>query len=261
MTFIQSCLIAFSMYSKIPVPQVTWEEKNMRYAFCFFPLIGIVIGAVVCGLDYVSQSFGLSSLFRASMLTVLPVIITGGIHLDGYCDTCDALSSYQPREKKLEILKDPHTGAFAIIKLGIYLVAYLGIASQLGTHEVTVMAGVFVLCRALSGLSVVTFPIAKNSGLASSFRNAAQKKIVILTMAVYIIAAGTYMIILDPVLGLSVLMISILVFLYYHHEACKQFGGITGDLAGWFLQKCEIYSLLVLAVMKGVLAYGVNHWW
>ena len=36
----------------------------------------------------------------------------------------------------------------------------------------------------------------------------------------------------------------------YHRVAVKQFGGITGDLAGWFLQKCEIWMLAALAVSQ-----------
>ena len=33
-----------AMYSKIPMPRVEWNEKNMKYAMCFFPLVGVVTG-------------------------------------------------------------------------------------------------------------------------------------------------------------------------------------------------------------------------
>lgn len=49
--------------------------------------------------------------------TVLPILLTGGIHMDGFMDTMDALHSYQDRERKLEILKDSHVGAFACLSL------------------------------------------------------------------------------------------------------------------------------------------------
>ena len=39
MSIINSFFIAFSMYSRIPVPRVDWEKENMRYAMCFFPVI------------------------------------------------------------------------------------------------------------------------------------------------------------------------------------------------------------------------------
>ena len=49
------------------------------------------------------------------------------IHMDGFLDTMDALNSYGSREKKLEILKDSRTGAFAVIGFGLYLVASLAL--------------------------------------------------------------------------------------------------------------------------------------
>ncbi|MGM9936265.1 MAG: adenosylcobinamide-GDP ribazoletransferase, partial [Candidatus Ornithomonoglobus sp.] len=44
---INSLIIAFSMYSRIPMPRVEWREESMKYVMCFFPLIGVIIGAVV----------------------------------------------------------------------------------------------------------------------------------------------------------------------------------------------------------------------
>ncbi len=98
MIVLQTIAVAFAMFSAIPVPQFDWNEKNMRYTMCAFPLIGAVIGAAcVCG------TLPLPGLAKAAGFALIPVWITGGIHLDGYADTCDALSSYGDREKKLEI--------------------------------------------------------------------------------------------------------------------------------------------------------------
>ena len=44
MRFFESLAIGVSMYSKIPMPRVEWNEKNMKYAMCFFPLVGVVTG-------------------------------------------------------------------------------------------------------------------------------------------------------------------------------------------------------------------------
>lgn len=66
----------------------------------------------------------------AGVMTLLPVLVNGGIHMDGFLDTMDALNSYGSREKKLEILKDSRTGAFAVIGFGLYLVASLALWSE-----------------------------------------------------------------------------------------------------------------------------------
>ena len=131
MYLLNSLAIAISMYSKIPVPNVEWNEKNMKYAMCFFPVVGAVIGIIqflIGGFLLMYTDCG--SLFFAVVMALIPVVITGGIHLDGYADTTDALSSYGEKEKKLEILKDPHTGAFAVIGLCVYFLADAALWSE-----------------------------------------------------------------------------------------------------------------------------------
>ena len=130
MNLIGSFVIAFSMYSRIPMPRMDWTEERMRYALCFFPLIGAVIGAVEIATFALCEILGAGVLFRTCLLTAVPLLITGGIHMDGYLDVTDARHSYGEREKKLAILKDPHTGAFAIIGLGLYLLLYAGAFSR-----------------------------------------------------------------------------------------------------------------------------------
>ena len=103
--------IAFAMFSKIPMPQAEWTKENMKYMFCFFPVIGAVIAAAVFALDWISRAIGITEGFRTVILVLVPVFITGGIHVDGLLDTADALSSWQERERRLEILKDSHAGA------------------------------------------------------------------------------------------------------------------------------------------------------
>ena len=127
MTALQTIAVAFAMFSALPMPQFDWNEKNMRYALCAFPLVGAVCGALWC----VCGVLPLPAAARAAGFCLVPVWVTGGIHLDGYADTCDALSSYGDREKKLEILKDPHCGAFAVIRLCSYFAAYLALCREL----------------------------------------------------------------------------------------------------------------------------------
>lgn len=96
---------------------------------------------------------------------------------DGYADTCDALSSYGDTAKKLEILKDPHCGAFAVIRLCSYFAAYFALCGCVAfTPRVGVLWTLALVGeRALSGLAVAAFPLAKNTGLAHTFATAADR--------------------------------------------------------------------------------------
>ena len=117
MSVIKSLILAFSMYSRIPVPHVWIEEKDMKYTFGFFPLVGVVIGALFSGWLIFARKFCIGTITSMCVSGVFLLLITGGIHIDGYMDTMDAVHSYGDREKKLEILKDSHIGAFAVIML------------------------------------------------------------------------------------------------------------------------------------------------
>lgn len=155
--------VAFAMYSKIPMPPADWEKENMKYALCFFPWVGLAVGAVSAVLFWLLQQIGAGSMLRAAVLTAVPVLVTGGIHLDGYLDTMDALSSWREKQRRLEILKDPHAGAFAIIMGCLYFVLYAGAAGELVWKIFPAYAFGFAVSRSFSGLSIAFFqmPIRK----------------------------------------------------------------------------------------------------
>lgn len=245
-----SMMIAFSMYSRIPVPQVQWTKERMKYAMCFFPLIGAVIGLLEYGAILLLRTLGFPFLEQI-LPVVIPVVVTGGIHMDGLLDVIDAKSSHGETEKKLEILKDPHTGAFAIIGCGIYFLLYLAFFMEMRPDMVPAFCITFVITRALSGLSVVTFPMAKKSGLAATFSDGAHKRVVGTVMALYlIISLPAVWLLTGATAALGVFVISFVVFLYYYHMAKREFGGITGDLAGYFLQILELALVMGLAILS-----------
>ena len=249
MNLFKSMAIAFAMYSKIPVPIFPWEEKNMKYAICFFPFVGAVIG----GLVYFWYSFcclkNISGILFAAVMTAIPVLISGGIHTDGFCDTIDALSSNQPRERKLEILKDSNAGAFAVIYCVMYYLLYFG-----GAHQFTQTANIipvcagFVISRCLSGLAVQNFKFAKKNSSAAAFKS--DKKIINAVLVLILIIAYLFVLSYGIKYGLACIAASILSFAYYRYMSYKQFGGITGDLAGFFVLICEIsvlYSAIIVS--------------
>ncbi len=254
--------IAFTMYSRIPVPEAKWTEENTSYAMCFFPFIGAVIGAATWGIfllkEYLSgRGFEFGNLFFTILMVMLPVMITGGIHLDGFLDTQDALASWQPREKRLEILKDPHAGSFAILSCGVYLLAYTGIYSALSKDSAGVAAISFFLSRTLSGLSVLTFPQARKEGggLCASFSAHAAKKACLAVLFGYLVILCFVLIAAGGYAGVSCLLAAGLMYGYYYRMCIKKFGGMTGDLAGYFLQMCELF-MAAAAVVTDVLVKG-----
>ena len=248
MTVLQTIAVAFAMFSAVPVPQFEWNGKNMRYALCAFPLVG-----TACGLCWlVLAVLPLPTFLRGACFCLTPVAVTGGIHLDGYADTCDALASYGDAVKKQEILKDPHCGAFAVIRLCAYFVFDLALCVTLTpSMKAVACAGLgFVLSRALSGWAIASLPLAKDTGLAHPFASAADKRTVGRILAVLAVVLAAVQIVIGGWAGLAMAGLAGLSLWRYAHVAAKQFGGISGDLAGWFLQICELWQLAALVACQ-----------
>ena len=252
MTFFETIAVAFAMFSAIPVPQPVWNQKNMRFALCAFPLIGVVIGVLCAVWAAFTEWIGAPVLLCGAGYCLIPILVTGGIHLDGYADTSDALSSYASPEKRQEILRDPHCGAFAVIRLMVYGIADFALCTALipSRQALICLGSMFVLSRLLSALALTMLPLAKNTGLAHTFATTADKQRVRIILVVFFLAVTAVLLFFGRLTGLLMLMTAALVCWRYRTVAVKIFGGVSGDLAGWFLQKAEIWMLTVLVFLQ-----------
>ena len=248
MQVIRSLCIAFSTYSRIPVPHVDWTEENRRYSMCFFPLIGAIIGLVLWGWLVVCDALGVGLLLRGVAAALLPLLITGGIHMDGFMDTSDALASWQPTEKRVEILKDSHAGAFAVMHCAGYLLLAAALYSEAGAPIGPLLGCVFILSRALSAWTLTVLKSARPHGMLDAFSQAAQKRLVLISGAVYCLFCLIVWILLGKWLALICAAAAALCLWAYRRMAYQKFGGVTGDLAGWYLQVTELALTAVIII-------------
>ncbi|MDO4789171.1 MAG: adenosylcobinamide-GDP ribazoletransferase [Johnsonella sp.] len=251
MNILRSLIMVFGMYSKIPMPKIEWEEKNMKYMMMLFPLVGLFEGLLFFGLWKILFFFKISEYLRAGLITVFPLLYTGGIHMDGFLDTSDALGSHLGRERKLDILKDCHIGGSALTAALVYIILYYSAALSLKEEaQIIILSLIFIISRAYSALSVLCFRNARGEGSLMQLRNASERAlscaILILIILIFSLAAALY----RPSIGI-VSSISLYICFYYNRLfVCRQFGGITGDIAGFFLQLAELVGILAIALVS-----------
>lgn len=167
--------------------------------------------------------------------------------MDGFCDVVDALSSYRTKEKRLEILKDPHIGAFAIIWVCAYMILGAGLLAQVGTTWGILLCGTgFVVSRALACFLAITLKSANRDGTLYAFTSTQQKGVVSSVLTVYLILGALTICILNLPAGLMVTGFSFFLTVWFVRMTDRQFGGMTGDMAGFYIQ---IYELMVFAVV------------
>ncbi len=249
MKWLDGLWIALSMYSVIPAPRRAWDEKGMGRALLWLPAVGVIIGGAL----FVWQRLcvrGIGIMLFSAVSTTLPALVTGGIHLDGYLDTVDALASQQDIEKRLQILKDARVGAFAVIYAGVYFLLSFGLFAQIGRGSALAVVCVgYAFSRSLAALTALRLKSARKDGLLVAFTKGYSGHMDIIIAAMF----AVLMVAVSPIVGGMALVLCVLWTLLYRRVAYAAFGGVTGDTTGFFLQICELLILLAACVGSVVL--------
>ena len=249
-----SFLLAFSIYSISPKAKVERSNENTKYILIFIPLVGAVIGFITAQWAVAYPYLCSYMILPAVVGAVLPSMLSGGSHLDGFFRTVDALCSHQPRERKLQILEDSHGGYYAIIVCVWYFMLAIGVWSEMPVDGWFVLAFGFVVSRALYGYSILALKHAKESKCSIYVPEGTLKIAESFVMLVYVLVCGWLMIFLNPSVGIACLIGAAIAFAVSLYIAYGHFGGVTEDTAGFFVQICE-----VLMPMAALIAY--KQWW
>src|SRR5512138_2248000 len=142
-----------------------WAPGASGRAAVWYPLVGLVVGALTW-LAWKAAMLLFPPLPAGALTLVAWVALTGGLHLDGLADCCDGLFASVAPERRLEIMKDPRTGAFGVI--GLILVLLLKAAALMSLTSgfaLLLAASLARWCILLGGL----LPPARPSGMAADF--------------------------------------------------------------------------------------------
>lgn len=241
-------IMAFSMYSGIPMPGQKWNEENMRYVFLFFPFVGALEGLLFCALGSLLTLRGYSAVFKGAVLALFTFLYTGGIHMDGFLDVSDAIGSYRTRDERLKILKDPHVGSFGVMA-GILLILVKTVSYGELKKETLLLTGIaFFLSRTLSALSILCFKESSNKGTAFTFKTAAGKAVKP-ALIIYAILAAAGALYLSLKGGAALIILSVIMTAFHYYNSKRNFGGINGDSAGHFLELFETVTAFTLVVI------------
>lgn len=252
MNLLRSVVMAFSMFSRLPMPRVEWKKENMQYMLAMLPLVGCVEGGLLLLWWEVAQRLNLGPILFAAGMTAIPILFTGGIHLDGFCDTVDALSSHAEPEKKRKILKDPCMGAFAAIYLAVYLLVEFALYTETtGVEgERLLLCLIPVLGRTASGFAGVCFPVSGEQGLLSTFHTSARKGPALALLGLWCVLGSWGVLRVWAPIGGAMLTVTVLGCGYVYRVSRREFGGMSGDLAGYLFQLVRLAMLACVILMQ-----------
>ncbi|GGF29533.1 adenosylcobinamide-GDP ribazoletransferase [Halobacillus andaensis] len=243
-------LFALQFFSIIPVHQeIEPGPSRVRWSLRWLPLVGLGFGAMNAVLFLLLNTYTEISLLSLVLLAIIiPIVLSGGLHLDGLMDTGDAYFSYQDPEKRLDVMKDPRTGAFGVMVLLIVLaLRFIFIYEALLVDEAAVWFLLIVPCfarMAMVGL-LGHAPSAKTSGLSSFFQKSYDPSVTWWLLGTsFFLIIGCFFI----SIGVSIAM-GLAVFAgvwIIKSWAVKAFRGITGDVCGAMLEGMVTFLWLII---------------
>jgi adenosylcobinamide-GDP ribazoletransferase len=160
MKYVRGFLMAWGMFCWIPCPYKEWRMEDRKAQVVMLPLVGALIGVVLCLCWWLLSFIGCGAFLTGALLTGAYFLLTGFIHIDGFMDCSDAIMPRHPQmEERRRILKDPHSGAFAVICLCIMLLVFTGamaeIAPQFSLKSCSLLVVIFTASRTVSALEVI----------------------------------------------------------------------------------------------------------
>ncbi|GLY11575.1 adenosylcobinamide-GDP ribazoletransferase [Pseudobacillus badius] len=254
-------LLNVQFFSAVPVRrELPVDAVHLRAALRMFPLFGLTKGIVYGALFLLLIEWSpLSPLGSAFLFWLLPILWTGGLHLDGWIDTSDAFFSYRDRSRRLEILKDPRVGAFGVLSLIVLLAARFLFIYEIFLFGNSQVVYFIILIpfysQMITGLLLNGVAPAKQEGIAYFFQQGKDSRLAAGYGFWTIVIAGLFFAWTKSLLSLLLLaFLAYLFFLFARRGALKHFGGITGDLLGASLEGAEgcLWMILWLLVSIGM---------
>jgi adenosylcobinamide-GDP ribazoletransferase len=239
-------VVAISLFTFIPMPVFEWTPGRMKFVPMWLPLVGLVVGVGAWGLFLLLSLWSVHPVLKAVLMTFYSLAVTGGMHMDGLMDAADAYFSRRDRDRKLEIMKDSRIGAFAAMSLAAVLLLKAGLFAEAFSKDAfppLLLLFIPAISRAFQSSMIYLFPYAKGEGLAAMYGRNPDRRILI-SLGLFAAAACLCVYILAGLKYLAIPGVCALYYGFFYFSCKKQFGGITGDLLGSFL---EVSELLMLA--------------
>jgi len=221
-----------------PKKEITSEEFSRSYLY--YPMVGLVIGLILWLLTKTLVPY-LPSLVLGALLLITQLILTGGIHLDGFMDSMDGLLSARSPERMLEIMKDSRIGAHACMALAGLLILKFSLLASLTPTQFSILIVMPMLSRWVFQIGVIGFPYARPQGLGKGIHETTHW-IPFLLSGCFVLGASYYLAGFAGLIAFGVCVITVTLFA---SRITSLLGGLTGDLYGAIIEISEVVCLLV----------------
>lgn len=250
---IHAVRLAISFLTRFPAGNFRADDERVwKLSIAFYPLCGYLLGTVAALplllVTYKTSSFMNIPFVHVSIFIYVAALewLTRMLHLDGFCDCCDAFGAVADKEKRLAIMKDPHVGASAVGG-AIFLIVGKLMALNMLAYRCDLMGvqGISVT------LALIAIPVFARLGivfLASVGKypreNGTALNVVGKVPPYSVIIAFFSVLFLLEFMRVDIFIISlfltILSVMFWKMNADSKLGGVTGDVLGACSETTEL---------------------
>jgi len=252
-----SFLAALRFLTSIPIPfkREDWDRPLSQQQFArslvYYPLVGLIIGGVLCGLYWVFSSL-LPLLLADALIIGVLAYLTGALHLDGLIDTFDGLAGgHKSPERRLQIMKTPDVGAVGVVAGIVLLLLKFAALSSIPQNQIYMALLMMpVLSRWVMAYAVFQYPYGRESGMGKALKSGSNNWVLITASVTALILVA----IIGQWLGIAVMAAVWLLTVALARFFKSKFNGLTGDTYG------AINEISEFAVLLLVVLFSFNNW-
>ncbi len=220
------------------------DENDLGRSLVYFPIVGLLIGLFLAGIAYLSAP--ITPLVTSALILIAWVVVTGGIHLDGFADTCDGFYGNRPKEDILRIMRDSRVGTMGAVSVTLILLFKFAILSSIRSEDLwKVLIITVVFARWSQVFACSTSKYARDEGKAKYFIEYAKKTDMFIG-ALFILIVNWFLMGAKGVILFALLVATIFLFIQY---VKRKIGGMTGDTIGATNEIAEAAALLFSLIL------------
>ena len=240
--------IAWQLLTIIPSPPRyrEYSVEDMGRSISFFPVVGLFLGAVLFGLDYLLGLF-LPSILVNILLVIILAVLTGALHLDGFIDTCDGLAARSSTSDKLRVMSDSRVGGVGVVGGCCLIIAkFAALVALPGGLRASALILMPILSRWGMVYAIHAFSPAKKEGMGWAIKHRASWK----GLAVATAVALVIVLALLSWWGVALLAALCLILFIVSKYLSSRFGGLTGDSYGAINEFAEVAVLILVFIIS-----------
>lgn len=230
------------------IKETEWSNIRFGNSVSYFPLVGAIIGLLLAGIYYLGNMY-LSRHFLCALLIVAEIVITGGLHCDGYMDTADGVFSGRGREKMLEIMKDSRVGSNGVVAFVMLVLMKWSLYLDM-SHKFMLITlySAPIIGRLAMVMVIVCFPYARPEGLGKLFKEYTSYKTLIIATGIGVLL----LLLINKLMLISAIGSIFFAYLFAKNVSAK-LGGLTGDVYGATTELTELTFMLIATIINSII--------